>query len=391
MTKIARVVIGAGWGDEGKGKMVEYFSQPSTTVVKFNGGPQCGHTTVQPNGRRHVFHHVGSGSFRGASTYLSKFFISNPIAFHSELTDLARLGVHPTIIVDPRGLVSTSFDMMINQIIEEARGSARHGSCGFGINETIQRSEHDDFRLTVGQLDDPDSLMLRLQRIRHEWVPIRLEMLGVQPDAQWREHLASDDILEHYIEDAIRYHAAVKHSADHLQHCDDIVFEGAQGLLLDQDHKFFPYVTHSKTGLKNVLILSDENGLDSLDVTYVTRAYATRHGAGPFPREVADLRYADATNVPNDWQGSLRFGHLDLDLLVETIAADLRIAQRPIRHGVAVTCLDQVGSLVSYWHGQLVQSHPETMARDLMIQVKGELNYVSDGPTADEVRSFNPS
>jgi adenylosuccinate synthase len=70
----ARAVIGAGWGDEAKGKMTEHFSTVNTTVVRYNGGSQAGHT-VQSNRRRHVFHHFGSGSFRGASTYLSRFFL----------------------------------------------------------------------------------------------------------------------------------------------------------------------------------------------------------------------------------------------------------------------------------------------------------------------------
>jgi hypothetical protein len=104
------------------------------------------------------------------------------------------------------------------------------------------------------------------------------------------------------------------------------LFEGAQGLLLDQDRGCFPHVTRSNTGLRNVLALADELGLERLDVTYVTRAYLTRHGAGAAAARATRKTYpgvVDTTNVPNEHQGTLRFAWLDLDLLGRAIAADL--------------------------------------------------------------------
>ncbi len=129
-----------------------------------------------------------------------------------------------------------------------------------------------------------------------------------------------------------------------------LLFEGAQGLLLDQDRGFFPHVTRSNTGLRNVLALADELGLERLEVTYATRAYLTRHGAGPLPRELPEKPYpgvVDATNVPNVYQGALRFGWLDLDVLRRAIAEDLADAGRPpglaLKARLAIACLDQVG------------------------------------------------
>ena len=78
---MARVVIGAGWGDEGKGATVDRLVRgPDDVVVRFNGGAQAGHTVFAPDGRRHVFHHVGSGAFHGAATYLSRHVVSKPDA-----------------------------------------------------------------------------------------------------------------------------------------------------------------------------------------------------------------------------------------------------------------------------------------------------------------------
>ena len=137
--RCARVIIGAAWGDEGKGLLTDALSNDDTLIVRFNGGAQAGHTVVTPEGGRHVFHHIGAGSLRGARTFLSRFFLTNPLAFFPEIDALHALGVTPAITADPAGMVTTPHDMMLNQMSEETRGPARHGSCGLGINETVTR------------------------------------------------------------------------------------------------------------------------------------------------------------------------------------------------------------------------------------------------------------
>jgi adenylosuccinate synthase len=94
--------------------------------------------------------------------------------------------------------------------------------------------------------------------------------------------------------------------------CEDPVFEGAQGLLLDQNNKeFFPHVTHSNTGMTNVNILCQQAGITDKEIYYVSRTYLTRHGAGPLPGEDPNLHYEDNTNIKNQFQGALRFAPLD--------------------------------------------------------------------------------
>jgi adenylosuccinate synthase len=107
-------------------------------------------------------------------------------------------------------------------------------------------------------------------------------------------------------------------------------------------------VTRSNTGLKNVLALATDIGIEHLDVIYITRTYLTRHGAGPLPNEVPKLAFADVvdpTNLPNPWQGTLRFAPLDLDFLCTTIADDLSDAAATdieVDAGIGVTCVDQI-------------------------------------------------
>ena len=126
-------VIGSGYGDEGKGLVTDSLSASTTRVVRYNGGAQAGHTVCKANGIRHVFHHVGAGTFSGATTHLSKFFVVNPILANQELAELAQLGYNPVITVDLYAPVTTPIDMMINQAVEQQRGNNRHGSCGIGF------------------------------------------------------------------------------------------------------------------------------------------------------------------------------------------------------------------------------------------------------------------
>lgn len=138
--KDMKIVCGANWGDEGKGLMTDYFSQkPNSIVVCSNGGAQRGHTVITSNGIRHVFHHFGSGTFNHASTYLSEDFIVNPIIFKQEYDELMKLGYVLNVYINQNCMLTTPFDMMANQIIEENRGKNKHGSCGLGIFETIKR------------------------------------------------------------------------------------------------------------------------------------------------------------------------------------------------------------------------------------------------------------
>jgi len=393
--KTAQVVIGAQFGDEGKGRMIDDYAAQvggDGLVIRFNGGAQAGHTVVTPEGLRHVFSHVGSGAFVGAATFLSRFFVSHPMLFLKEIEILATKGVHPEVYVDPQSPVTTPYDMMINQIVERERGADRHGSCGIGFGETIERNLMSAYALTVADLADAAALAAKLDAIRRDYAPLRLARLGFADSFRRNGDLfLSDAILRHYVDDTERFlRLATVANLETATRGRQLLFEGAQGLLLDQDHGFFPYVTRSNTGLRNVLALAAELDLAELEVTYVTRPYTTRHGAGPLPHELPEKPYpsiVDATNIPNDWQGALRFGWLDLDVLRDSIIQDLAEASQltmlALKPKLALSCLDQIGyeEVTYYVSGRRCQAKADRFPTIMMNSLQ-----------LDEVSvSFNPN
>jgi adenylosuccinate synthase len=121
--------------------------------------------------------------------------------------------------------------------------------------------------------------------------------------------------------------------------CQEPVFEGAQGLLLDQNNTaYFPHLTHSNTGMQNVAILCAQAGIIQKEIYYVSRTYLTRHGAGPLPGEDPTMQFEDATNQPNPFQGELRFAPLDMNALRQRCARDA--GGKP--HKLVLTHCDQM-------------------------------------------------
>lgn len=400
--KRAKVIIGAGYGDEGKGLLTDFHAAaagPDALVVRFNGGAQAGHTVVAPDGRRHVFSHVGSGAFAGVPTFLSRFFVANPMLFQREVAALAAVGVMPTVIVDRRAPITTPWDMLVNQAIETARGTARHGSCGIGFGETIERNLDARFALTMADLATRDRLTATLDGIRRVYLPGRLARLGLS--ASWaglRDIALSEDLFENYLRDIEAFGAGVAvDDGGAVARARTVIFEGAQGLLLDQDRGAFPHVTRSNTGLRNVLALAGEAGIAALDVTYVTRAYVTRHGAGPLPHELAgppDGLVRDTTNVANAWQGSLRYAWLDLDALRQAIAADLSDAPASIRVAshLAITCLDQLGGrIIHVVAGQVRSASPDALIAAVADATAMAVAFAGTGPTRRDVTPVRAS
>lgn len=309
----ARVVIGANFGDEGKGFMTDYLCahEGAGMVVRYNGGAQAGHTVVTPTGGRHVFRHFGSGTLCGVSTFLSQFFVCNPLVWARELTELSKLGQIPILYAHPNCLVTTFADMMINQKLEDARGAGRHGSVGAGFNETLTRSKINNLKITMANLWNDAPLEARLIEICGRYAEFRTGAPIVDPGGMIANYIA-----------VCRDFAANVHPLGIAQ-CPDPVFEGAQGLLLDQDNKvFFPHLTHSHTGMRNIDILCEQAAIAQRTIYYISRSYLTRHGAGPLPGEDPRMAYSDDTNMEHPYQGRLRFAPLDVGGLFKRCKAD---------------------------------------------------------------------
>lgn len=373
--KSATIIIGANFGDEGKGLMTDYFasSMENALVVRFNGGAQAGHTVVK-DGKRFIFSHFGSGTLVGVPTYYAKEFFVNPLLFNKEYDELVGRGVVlPDHWFHPECHITTPYDIIINQEIEKFRGIHRHGSCGVGIQETWKRSAV--YPITMRDLEDTEHLWKQMEEIREKWIDERAKFLGMAE--RLPDFVYDDRIIEGFIKECEKFKDRYYDICDDkvLDYFDNIIFEGAQGLLLDQYSKYFPYVTPSSTGLENVVAILKDFEPVPTEVIYMTRCYMTRHGAGPFESE-CEKPYpgiVDLTNKPNEWQQNLRFGYLDVNLLKETIEKDWKFALPHFQKNLAITCLDQTEEHIIEF-----DKHKFHMSElDLIYFLRGELK-VSD-------------
>ncbi|MFY1631727.1 adenylosuccinate synthetase [Solwaraspora sp. WMMB335] len=303
-------VVDLGYGDAGKGTVVDWLcaTRPVRAVVRFNGGGQAAHTVVLPDGRAHTFAQFGAGTFRpGVRTHLSRFMVVDPLALAGEATHLAALGVPDALdrlTVDREALLATPYHRAANQAREIARGADRHGSCGMGVGESMAYAlAHPDSAPTVGDCLDPGLLRHRLALLR-ERLAAELGPLDAPPVA---------DTVAAYTAFADRVSIVDRSWAARLLRAGTVVFEGAQGVLLDEWHGFHPYTTWSTTTFANVDALLAEAGMSPEAVTRlgVLRVLTPRHGPGPLVTEDPALRPAERHNGTNRWQGRFRFGHFD--------------------------------------------------------------------------------
>lgn len=356
--KWAKAVIGAAFGDEGKGLMTDYFARMSGAdilVVRYNGGAQAGHTVELPNGTRHVFHTYSSGTFAGAQTFLSRDFLVNPLAWADEYRDLKQLEeklgtrFNLRLMIDREAPITTIYDMLINRAIEKARGAAAHGSCGLGIHETVHRQRQARTRLFAADLFDANRVCEIVDAIR-AYAKARCAKLGL-PAQDWIDNTG---LRDQFIRDTLFMAVCIDLvDSREIAKWDAVIFEGAQGLLLDAEYMpFFPHVTCSRTGLKNVIRLCQEANITELSVNYVMRSYMTRHGNGPLPGHDPSMSFEDLTNAPNEWQGSLRFAPIDRALIENAITMDLSrnmTADVNLSPAIAMTHRDQFDYQPSDW------------------------------------------
>lgn len=394
-----RVVIGANWGDEGKGLMTDVYCNSFNLAlnVRFNGGAQAGHTVVTPDGRRHVFHSVGAGSFNpGTQTYLSSFFLLNPIELRREMEYLHYLGVDTTIFISNQCRVVIPNDCFINMALERSRGAARHGSCGQGIWEAVLRNGYK--RLSVSELKHhKDDFYTYIHatyggywanKLEQEHIDITNE--SVQEVINYME---DTDIARNFIEDFewVLSHCKLVDDNTILSDYTNLVFEGAQGLILDRDNQaFWPNISATNTGLRNVksLLKHRHKQEDDTEVCYVTRSYFTRHGAGRFSTECRKEQLGsniyDHTNIPNEFQGSMRFGWFDLDTFRYFVNQDIEQFDIGGRKVVSVTHLDQTGGLILTQPG--ADYYNINAVGDLVRHVGLDGAYTSFGDTRLDVR-----
>lgn len=325
----ATIVVDLGFGDAGKGTIVDFLARETACdlVVRFSGGPQAGHNVCLPDGTHHTFAQFGAASFiPRVRTLLSRHMLIEPYALLNEARALAAKGVSDpmgNLLIDERCLVIAPPHIMANRIRERSRGASAHGTCGMGVGECVGDSaELNEDALRAGDFRDPATARRKLLRVlehkRAELKPLLTHSLPeerrILEDASWidaaldnahavfsRAQLASAERTTRVLRDAI-----------------DPLFEGAQGVLLDESFGFHPHTTWSNTTFSNAQdLLAEAGNTGAVTRLGVTRTYATRHGNGPLPTYCHGLTRTlqEPHNASHGWQGAFRCGALDLLLL----------------------------------------------------------------------------
>jgi adenylosuccinate synthase len=343
----AVIVQGLGFGDEGKGATVDFLARELSAdlVIRYCGGAQAGHNVVLPDGRRHTFSQFGAGTFSGGATYLSEQVIVHPLAMHREaehLRDLTGSDPFRLLSIHPDALVTTVYHQELNRLRELSRGAHRHGSCGHGIGETRNYwLKHGRDAVFASDLQDFQALKSKLELLRQRALLDSQEFIAAVPsDETFR--------MSAFLEPAANVARQLVTSARPIELSATVpafhtaILEGAQGVLLDEWRGFHPHTTWSTVTLQNALALVEETGVNQLCTLGLTRAYATRHGAGPMPTADPALggMLSDPGNPQNPWQDRIRFGWLDLVLM--RYAADVGGGQLD---GLVVNGLDQLESI----------------------------------------------
>jgi adenylosuccinate synthase len=341
----AILVAGLFFGDEGKGSIVDSLVREMNAklVVRYNGGPQAAHHVVTQDGKEHCFSQFGSGTLAGAHTYLSRFMVIEPLALFREAAHLETLGIYrpcDLLTIHPDAPIITPYHSAMNKLREISRGSNRHGSCGRGIGElAMDIATHREILTAKDIWRDKITITLEIAN------NIQDKFLNECVSLNFPDNEETESLLEILSSPTITWLKRIWASTDlklqireELPYAETVVFEGAQGVLLDEKYGFYPHTTWSNITYENAYSILREATNASYEVTRigVTRCYATRHGNGPFPTEDPGIvRAINEHNIRGNWQGDFRLGHLDLVLLKYAIEVLGGI------DFIALTCLDQ--------------------------------------------------
>ncbi|MGE0798277.1 MAG: adenylosuccinate synthase [Lautropia sp.] len=280
------VVVGTQWGDEGKGKVVDLLTDEAQGVVRFQGGHNAGHTLVI-EGRKQVLRLIPSGILRRDVTcYIGNGVVLSPSALLTEIAELEQAGVdvRSRLRISLACTLILPYHVALDQAREQRRGDAKIGTTGRGIGPAYE-DKVGRRALRVEDLYAPDSARERIREVmdHHNFL---LERYYQVPTLDWRE--VADEALALGQKIAPMVTDVAGELADALTRGDSLLFEGAQGSLLDVDHGTYPYVTSSNC-VAGAAAAGSGIGPRHIDfVLGIAKAYATRVGSGPFPTELND-------------------------------------------------------------------------------------------------------
>jgi adenylosuccinate synthase len=276
------VIVGAQWGDEGKGKVVDLLAQESDIVARYQGGPNAGHTVIAA-GETWKFHHMPSGILSGKTCVLGAGVVIDPETFVGELDTLEERGVSTAPVrVSGNAHLIMPWHVAIDQASERRLGKLRIGTTRRGIGPCYA-DKAARLGIRVQDLLDPKILRQKIEVALAEKNVWLERVYGAEP-------LGLEEVAERYEQFAQRlrpYVADTSLLVDRaLRNDESVLFEGAQGTLLDLDHGTYPFVTSSSpvAGAAATGIGIGPNRIDA--VLGVAKAYVTRVGEGPFPTEI---------------------------------------------------------------------------------------------------------
>ena len=320
---VVDAVIGAGYGDEGKGQVAYALLKRQENygaVLRYSGGAQAGHTVYfEYNGKTycHTFRHVGVGAIFGLPTIWASTCLVDFEELDKELVELHKIGINPTILIDPRCIIVTPLDKIANQ---RDLDMVTNGTCGMGIGTALQR-EQDHYHLQLQDLFTPKVAQVKLDYISTYYGGLWKE--GMEDFASYCRNIFFKNFMGRF--------------DGKYDQFGRILCEGSQGLMLDSEIGYFPHVTRARTGSAGI---PKELHPYLINVTYVSRWYTTRHGRGP----LAHLRH-DYVHNPfdkntfNEYQGDVRQGTLCLQTLGYAIDKDGLDANWKYRE-LQITCTD---------------------------------------------------
>ncbi len=295
------------------------------------------------------------------------------------MDEYERLPVPAKLLIDENCLVTTHYDILFNQALEATRGYERYGSCGMGVGVTMDRSKYSGLALKVKDLSSETNLKAKLTEIKN-YYRLKFEQETIYDFEQF-SHGDQDEIFISEVRNMLKIvqiTTAKKMLGERSWRT--LILEGAQGIMLDQTFGNQPYITKSNTTSKNAieLLAKHSKALINTEIFYVTRCYATRHGAGPFSQSAvvpALINNTMETNVNNLYQGDFRVAGLDIDRLQYAISVDARFSEHCSKN-LVVTCLDQITPAFDH----------QNFAKKLKVNFKQ--TFGSFGPTAEDIKTF---
>jgi adenylosuccinate synthase len=349
------VVIGTQWGDEGKGKIVDWLTESASGVVRFQGGHNAGHTLVI-GGKKTVLRLIPSGVLRpSVRVYIGNGVVVSPSALLTEIRELEGAGValRGRLAISPACPLVMPYHVALDQARENAASEGRIGTTGRGIGPAYE-DKVARRALRVQDLLDADVFSAKLERVLayHNFVLTHYHKVDPVPFERTR-----DETLAHAREIApmVADVAAMLHAA--RARGESLLFEGAQGALLDIDHGTYPYVTSSNC-IAGAAAPGSGVGPGMIDyVLGIVKAYTTRVGGGPFPTELTDEIGARLAKRGNEF-GSVtgrprRCGWIDIPMLRRSL-------QLSGVNGLCITKLDVLDGLdrIGMCTGYMVDGKP---------------------------------